>query len=62
MNTRYAALCLDLDGTIVDPDGRVRESTRRSIARLREAGVRVMITTGRSVLGTEAIIDELELT
>ena len=57
----FEALCLDLDGTVVDPDGKIRESTRASIARLREAGVRVMITTGRSVLGTEAIVEELDL-
>ena len=57
----FEALCLDLDGTVVDPDGKIRESTRVSIARLREAGVRVMITTGRSVLGTEAIVEELDL-
>ena len=57
----YDALCLDLDGTVVDPNGSVRDSTRRAIGALRDAGVRVMITTGRSVLGTEAIIEELDL-
>jgi len=57
----YAALCLDLDGTVVDPNGSVRESTRAAIRALRDAGVRVMITTGRSVLGTEALIEELDL-
>lgn len=57
----YAALCLDLDGTVVDPNGLIRESTRAAIGALRDAGVRVMITTGRSVTATEAIIEELGL-
>ena len=57
----YSALCLDLDGTLVDPNGQIRESTKAAIALLRETGVRVMITTGRSVLGAEAIIEELDL-
>ena len=57
----YSALCLDLDGTLVDPNGEIRESTKAAIALLRETGVRVMITTGRSVLGAEAIIEELDL-
>jgi Cof subfamily protein (haloacid dehalogenase superfamily) len=57
----YEALCLDLDGTVVDPNGAVRDSTRDAIGALRDSGVRVMITTGRSVTATEAIIEELGL-
>jgi len=57
----YEALCLDLDGTVVDPNGVVRDSTRDAIGALRDSGVRVMITTGRSVTATEAIIEELGL-
>jgi Cof subfamily protein (haloacid dehalogenase superfamily) len=57
----YAALLLDLDGTVVDPNGQIRESTRRSIRALSDSGVRVMITTGRSVTGTEKVIEELGL-
>lgn len=57
----YDALLLDLDGTVVDPAGQVRESTRRSIRALRDSGVRVMITTGRSVTGAEKVIAELGL-
>jgi Cof subfamily protein (haloacid dehalogenase superfamily) len=57
----YAALLLDLDGTVVDPKGQIRESTRRSIRALSDSGVRVMITTGRSVTGTEKVIEELGL-
>ena len=44
----YDALLLDLDGTALDPAGKVRESTRRAVRALDDSGVRVMITTGRS--------------
>ena len=57
----FEALLLDLDGTVVDPEGQVRESTRRSICALRDSGVRVMVTTGRSVTGAEKVITELGL-
>ncbi|MDE0891369.1 MAG: HAD hydrolase family protein, partial [Planctomycetota bacterium] len=57
----YAALLLDLDGTVVDPKGQIRESTRRAVHALSESGVRVMITTGRSATATEGAIAELGL-
>ena len=57
----YDALLLDLDGTLVDPFGRVRESTRAAVRALSDSGIRVMITTGRSVTATEAILEELGL-
>jgi Cof subfamily protein (haloacid dehalogenase superfamily) len=57
----YDALLLDLDGTVIDPSGVVRESTSEAIRALNASGVRVMITTGRSVTATEDVIEELEL-
>lgn len=40
-------IALDLDGTALRPDNSVSEQTRRSIARAREKGVRIVIATGR---------------
>ena len=57
----YDALLLDLDGTVLDPAGKVRESTRLAIRALDDSGVRVMITTGRSATATEDVIAELGL-
>jgi Cof subfamily protein (haloacid dehalogenase superfamily) len=57
----YDALLLDLDGTVLDPAGEVRESTRRAVRALDDSGVRVMITTGRSATATEGVIAELGL-
>lgn len=55
----YEALVLDLDGTIVDPSGKIRASTHDAIRAVRAAGVRVMIATGRSVTATEGVLEEL---
>jgi Cof subfamily protein (haloacid dehalogenase superfamily) len=58
---RYAALLLDLAGTLLDHAGRVNP---RNLAALREAeraGVRVVVATGRSSLGAREVIDELGL-
>lgn len=44
---RLAAVFLDLDGSLLNTGCRVGEGDRRTIARLRAAGVRVYIATGR---------------
>lgn len=45
---RYYILATDYDGTIAE-DGIVDESTRQSIARLRESGRKVVLVTGREL-------------
>ena len=40
-------ICLDLDGTLLGPGGRVSPGNRAAIARARAAGVHVAIATGR---------------
>lgn len=40
-------ISLDLDGTLLDPKGRVTDASRAAIARARGAGLRVVINTGR---------------
>ena len=58
---RYRALVLDLDGTLVDDRGRIHPRTAESLRRAREAGVHVMVATGRSELGALPVLEELEL-
>lgn len=55
-------LALDLDGTLVDTDGRIPEPHRTAIARVRALGVEVMFVTGRSWRGTRSLHRELNLT
>ena len=40
-------ISLDLDGTLLDPKGRITAASKEAIARAREAGLRVVINTGR---------------
>lgn len=42
-------ISLDLDGTLLDPQGRITDASKAAIARAREAGLRVVINTGRPV-------------
>jgi hydroxymethylpyrimidine pyrophosphatase-like HAD family hydrolase len=50
---------LDVDGTLLDPYGRVRESARSALTRAREAGVVIMLATGRGHGGTRPLKREL---
>ena len=42
-------ISLDLDGTLLDPKGRITQASRAAIARARAAGVRVIVNTGRPI-------------
>ena len=57
----YAAILLDLDGTLVDDNDQIHEHTKASLVEATERGVRVVIATGRSELATTGVIDELGL-
>lgn len=45
-------IALDLDGTLLDPEGQITQETRYAIVQARDQGVRVVLATGRS--GQEA--------
>ena len=42
-------IALDLDGTLLDPRGRIAPETKRAVALARAAGVRVVLNTGRPI-------------
>ena len=54
-------VALDLDGTLLDPDGRIPERTGAAVRALRDAGVRIVLATGRSPWSTAPIADQLDL-
>lgn len=54
---RYDLIALDLDGTLLDPRGRVSDANSAAIARARAAGVMVTICTGRAFVESKAVID-----
>ncbi len=45
---KYKLLGIDLDGTLLGPDHKLRPGTAEAIARARAAGLRVCLATGRS--------------
>lgn len=57
----FRAVLLDLDGTLVDAVERVHPRTRAALAAAAEAGVFVMIATGRSELATAPVLADLGL-
>ena len=42
-------IALDLDGTLLDPAGQITDETKAAIAQARQAGIKVVLSTGRSV-------------
>ena len=42
-------IALDLDGTLLDPSGRITPGAKEAVARAREKGVRVVLNTGRPI-------------
>lgn len=42
-------IALDLDGTLLNPGGRITAAARQAVARARAAGVRVVLNTGRPI-------------
>ena len=41
-------IALDLDGTLLDPAGQITDETKAAIAQARQAGIKVVLSTGRS--------------
>jgi len=58
---RYDALVFDLDGTLLDGEGKVTDETRRQLDRARSMGFLVLLATGRSLAGALAVHDALGL-
>jgi Cof subfamily protein (haloacid dehalogenase superfamily) len=61
MTSRFEALLLDLDGTLLGEDGAVHPANREALAAAAGVGVKVMIATGRSSLSAHPILEELGL-
>ena len=48
---KYKLICSDIDGTLVDQDGRIPEENLKAIKRLREEGVLFAICSYSAVNG-----------
>jgi 5-amino-6-(5-phospho-D-ribitylamino)uracil phosphatase len=52
-------LVIDIDGTLLNPQGRISERTRRAVREARDAGVIVALATARRYGNTRQIAEEL---
>jgi len=59
--TRFKLLALDVDGTLVGPDGVVGQDNRSAIAAARAAGLAVCLATGRSYREGQGVWEQLRL-
>src|SRR5271156_6895436 len=59
--TRYQILALDVDGTLLDPDGTLRPRTAAAVARAARAGIRPVLCTGRRYRRALPIAEQLGL-
>ena len=55
------AVFSDLDGTLLNENGTVSEETKKMIKKLKKAGIKFFIATGRSFLAMKRFYDHLEL-
>jgi hydroxymethylpyrimidine pyrophosphatase-like HAD family hydrolase len=58
---RPRLVALDIDGTVVDRDGVLPETVRDAVRRVVDAGVPVVLATGRSWHGTRPVFEDLGL-
>jgi hypothetical protein len=61
MPRAHDALLLDLDGTLLDSEEKVPRATHLAIHEAREAGLKVMVVTGRSWQASKSILKDLAL-
>ena len=59
MARRYDMLALDLDGTVLDPQSKVRPAVADAIARARAAGLLVAVCTGRGLPEAREALDAI---
>ena len=54
-------VALDVDGTVLDHDGRLTERVRAAVRSVADSGTHVVIATGRSLVATLPVLDQLGL-
>lgn len=57
----YDAILLDLDGTLLTPDETIHPETRAALKEAQDAGVTVVVATGRSKISGIPIVEDLGL-
>lgn len=59
---KYKAIALDLDGTLLDSQGQISDKNKNSLTALSDAGVLLILATGRYFVQMTSILDRLNYT
>jgi hydroxymethylpyrimidine pyrophosphatase-like HAD family hydrolase len=57
---RYDILAVDLDGTLLDPSGCVTDRNRLAVRAAKDAGLEVVVCTGRGLVESRLILDAID--
>ncbi|QDK71181.1 sugar-phosphatase [Lactococcus protaetiae] len=55
-------VAIDLDGTLLNPNRQITDKVKLAVAKAKEVGVKIVITTGRPLPGVTDILKTLDLT
>jgi hypothetical protein len=58
---KYKLLVVDIDGTLIGKDGSISDKDREALAKARQSGIGVCLSTGRAAQGCLSIINQLAL-
>ena len=58
---KYKLLVIDIDGTLVGRDGSISTKDKEALARVKQLGIRVSLSTGRVTRACRGIINQLSL-
>jgi hypothetical protein len=61
LKKQYKLLVVDIDGTLLNSRGVISTEDTEAIARAREQGVRVAVSTGRAAMAASWVLDHLQL-
>lgn len=59
--SRFQAIALDMDGTLLTRDHKISSATRAALARARAHGIKVLLVTGRHFMTARPFHHELAL-
>ncbi|WP_407270926.1 HAD family hydrolase [Radiobacillus sp. PE A8.2] len=59
--TNYKALFLDIDGTVLRPDDVIEDSTKSAVKQVQQAGIEVVLATGRPLHEVKEIAEQLNV-
>lgn len=57
----YKLIALDMDGTLLNSEKVISDENKQAIAKAREAGVTVVLASGRPIDGMQDKLDELDI-